>query len=141
MKNSKLTKIMLLILSFALVIGAMVGFAANAEDAESGIIAHNVVYGEKVSIAYAVNVSLENANSVKVAYYWEGDEANVKNATLLDTSVANNTATIDGKTYPVFVTAGVPAKELGKVAYATVYTGDAPLEDAVWTSYSAAEYL
>ena len=141
MKKSKIAKLSLLILSFALVIGAMVGLGANAENTESGILAHNIVYGEKVSIAYAVDVALEDADTVKVAYYWEGDEANVKNATLLDTQVPENTATIGGKTYPVFVTAGVPAKELGKVAYATVYTGDAPAEDAEWISYSAAEYL
>lgn len=141
MKNPKFGRIALLILSLALVIGAAIGLNVNAESADSGIVAHNVVYGEKVSIAYAVDVSVEDADSVKVAYFWEGDEENIESATLLDTSKAENVAVIDGKTYPVFVTAGVPAKELGKVAYATVYTGDSPDENAEWTSYSVVEYL
>ena len=141
MKNSRFAKIAILALSLALVIGAVVGISVSAKDTDSGIIAHNIVYGEKVAVAFAVDATLEEAESLKVAYYWEGDQANLKNATLLDTSVAANVANIDGKQYPVFVTAGLPAKELTKVAYATVYTGDAPAEDAVWESYSVAEYL
>jgi len=149
MKNSKLIKIALLVLSLTLVIGAAIGFSVSADTTEGAgsetneptIIAQNIVYGEKVSIAYAVDVALEDADSVRVAYYWEGDEQNVKYATLLDTSLEENTYVKDGTAYPVFVTEGVPAKELGKVAYATVYTGASVPENAVWFDYSAVEYL
>lgn len=141
MKKSGFTKIALIVLSLTLILGAVIGISVSAEDTEKGIIAHNIVYGEKVAVAFAVNATLEEAESIKIAYYWEGEEENLKNATLLDTTVSENLYKKDGASYPVFVTSGLPAKELGKVAHATVYTGDAPAEDAVWETYSVAEYL
>ena len=140
MKNTKITKILLLVLSLSLLLCVAIGFSANAEAAEHEIIAKNVVYGDKTAIVLAVDATLEEVNTrtVKVAYYWEKDGvASWKNATLLDTNVANNL--YEGK--PAFAAAGVAAKELGSVLYATVYTGDAPAEDAKWISYSAAEYF
>ena len=139
MKNT-FTKIALLVLSFALLACVFVGFV-NAEEVsaeESKILAQNVIYNDNVSIVYAVDATVEDAvaGNVKVAYYWEGEET-VYDAVLLDTEVADNL--YEGK--PCFATTGVAPKALGKVAYATVYTGDAPAENAVWKSYSVAEYL
>ena len=139
MKNT-FTKIALLVLSFALLACVFVGFV-NAEEVsaeESKILAQNVIYNDNVSIVYAVDATVEDAvaGNVKVAYYWEGEET-VYDAVLLDTTVADNL--YEGK--PCFATTGVAPKALGKVAYATVYTGDAPAENAVWKSYSVAEYL
>ncbi len=137
MKNT-FTKIALLVLSLALL--ACISFAVSAEETsgEVKILAQNVIYNDNVSIVYAVDASIEDAKAgnVKVAYYWEGEET-VYNAALLDTTVQDNL--YEG--HPCFATTGVAPKALGKVAYATVYTGDAPAEDAVWKSYSVAEYL
>ena len=137
MKNT-FTKIAILVLSLALL--ACIPFAVSAEETsgEVEILAQNVIYNDTVSIVYAVDATIEDAKAgnVKVAYYWEDDET-VYDAVLLDTTVADNL--YNG--HPCFATTGVAPKALGKVAYATVYTGDAPAADAVWKSYSVAEYL
>lgn len=138
MKNTNFTKIAVLVLSLALLMGAVVAVSASAAD-EPEIFAQNVIYGDKISIVYAVDTTLEAANNgdVKVKYYWEDDADTLYDAVLLDTTDSKNLC--DGK--PTFATAGVAPKELGKVAYATVYTGDAPAADAEWKTYSVAEYL
>lgn len=138
MKNTKITKIALLVLSVALLLGTVIGFTVNAEDAEYGIIAKNVIYGDRTNVVFAVNATVEEAvaGTVKVAYKW-GEDGEVKTATLLDTTVSDNL--YEG--HPAFAIDGVALKELGNVAYATVYTGDAPAEDAKWVTYSAAEYF
>lgn len=146
MKNTKFTKIALLALSAVLLIGAAVGFSASAEDAEPQykIIARNVVYGETVPVVYAVNVEVGSADAanVKVAYYYEKDgKESWKNATALDLSDPKNICEKDGKKYITFATDGVVPKKLGDVIFATVYTGVAPADDAVWVEYSAAEYF
>ncbi len=146
MKNTKFTKIAILALSVALLIGAAIGFSVNAEDAEPQyeIIARNVVYGETVPVVYAVNVEVGSADAanVQVAYYYEKDgKESWTNATALDTSDENNIYEKDGKQYITFATNGVVPKKLGDVIFATVYTGTAPADDAVWVEYSAAEYF
>lgn len=142
MKNTKITKIALLVLSVALLVGAAIGFSVSAEETakEYEILAKNVVYGDKTAVAVAVNATIEEANNetVKVAYYWAEDgAASWEKATLLNTNVANNL--YEGK--PTFAAAGVAAKNLGDVLYLTTYTGDAPADDANWISYSPAEYF
>lgn len=142
MKNTKITKIALLVLSVALLVGAAIGFSVSAEETakEYEILAKNVVYGDKTAVAVAVNATIEEANNetVKVAYYWAEDgAASWEKATLLNTNVANNL--YEGK--PTFAAAGVAAKNLGDVLYLTTYTGDAPANDANWISYSPAEYF
>jgi len=144
MKKS-FTKIALVLLSVALLVGSVIGISVSAaEDGQVEILAQNIVYGEKVSIAYAVNASLEDAvnGTVKVSYYWEEDGvATLKPATLLDTTDPKclyNDGTTD---YPVFVTEGVAAKELIKVAFAVAYTGEAAPAEAEYSTYSAVQYL
>lgn len=138
MKNTNFTKIAVLVLSLALLMGAVVAVSASAAD-EPEIFAQNVIYGDKISIVYAVDTTLEaaNAGEVKVKYYWEDAPEALYDAVLLDTTDTKNLC--EGK--PTFATTGVAPKELGKVAYATVYTGNAPAADAEWKSYSVAEYL
>ena len=147
MKNTKITKIALLVLSVALLIGTAVGFSVSAEEtaAEYEILAKNVIYGDKTAVAVAVNATIDEANNetVKVAYYWAEDgKASWTKATLLDTTVANNLYNDEThKDKPVFAAAGVAAKNLGDVLYLTTYTGDAPADNANWISYSPAEYF
>lgn len=147
MKAKKLAKIVVLTLITAALLGIAVGFSASAAEAESEvtILAQNIVYGDRVAIAYAVNVPIENANTVTVNYYWKDDPTNIKTATLLDTTKEENLYIQKDENgneiarYPVFVTTGVPAKDLSRVAYAVAYTGDTAPEYT--HDYSVAEYL
>ena len=138
MKNTKITKIALLILSAALLLGTVIGFTVGAEAPEYEIIAKNVIYGDQIKVVFAVDATVEaaNAGEVKVAYKWSED-GEVKSAVLLDTTDSDNL--YNG--HPSFAIEGVPAKELADVVYATAYTGDAPADDAKWITYSAAEYF
>ena len=145
MKNKTISKIMLLALSVAILIGCAFAFSASAEETpvSKGILSQNIVYGDKVAVAFAVDASIENAENVTVNYYWEDAPDVVKKATLLDPSIeANIYKTKDSEgndiTYPVFITEGVAPKELTKVAHATYVAEDGK---EYTKSYSAAEYL
>lgn len=134
MKNTKLSKILLIALSVAVLIGCafVLGTSAEETPAENEILAQNIVYGDKVAIAYAVNASIEDAaaGNVTVNYYWEGAPETVKKATY----ITDDVYTKDGVEYPIFITEGVAPKELAKVAYATT-------DGETYKTYSAAEYL
>ncbi len=133
MKNTKLSKIILLALSVAILVGCALAFSVSAAEEKTTddmIVAQNIVYGDKVAIAYAVNVPVADAANTTVNYYWEGASDVVKKATYL----SDTTYTKDGVKYPVFITEGVAAKELAKVAYVTT-------DGNTYKSYSAAEYL
>ena len=136
MKNT-FTKIALLVLSLALL--ACVPFAVSAEETsnEVEILAKNVIYNDYIQLAFAVDVTLDEAESVTVVYKW-GEDGDVKKAVLLDTT---DPANVYKETNPVFAIEGVPAKELAATVYVAAYTGDALAEDAEWLSYSAAEYF
>ncbi len=142
MKNKTISKIMLLALSVAILIGCAFAFSASAEETTTAtstkdmILSQNIVYGDKVAMAYAVNVPVADYATVNVQYYWEGETvADLKSATPLNINVNANLYEKDGVKYPVFITEGVAAKELGKVAYVTTDGG------ATYITYSAAEYL
>ena len=77
MKN-KFCKIAGLVLSAVLLIGAVVGISISAADEnDPEIIAQNLVYGEKISVAYAVKAEISDAISgaVGVSYYWSDETA------------------------------------------------------------------
>lgn len=132
MKNTKLSKIILLAISVAVLVGCALAFSVSAAEEKTTddmIVAQNIVYGDKVAIAYAVNVPVADAANTTVNYYWEGASDVVKKATYFSDCI------IDDVVYPVFITEGVAAKELAKVAYVTTDGGN------TYKSYSAAEYL
>ena len=139
MKNT-FTKIALLVLSLALL--ACVPFAVSAEETsnEVEILAKNVIYGDQIQVAFAVDATVEDAlaGNVKLAYKW-GEDGEVKNAVVLNPEESDNNVYKDQ--YPVFAIEGVAPKNLADVVYATAYTGDAPADDAEWLTYSAAEYF
>lgn len=140
MKKNFKNKLLVMLVALSLLVGAVSGFSVNAaESDEVEIIAQNIVYGDKVAVAYAVKANLSDAISGKVgiSYYWsdEGSEK-VKSATLLDVNVSTNL--YDGR-YPVFVTEGVPAKNIDRVAVAAVTVEGS---DPVFShTYSAVQYL
>ena len=63
MKNTKFSKIALLVLSVAILVGCALAFSVSAEEApaDNAILAQNLVYGDKVAVAYAINASIEDA--------------------------------------------------------------------------------
>ena len=140
MKFENKSKILALALSLVLLVSSVFAVMTSAEsDGGVEILAQNIVYGEKVSIAYAVKADISDAISgnIGISYYWSDETAEeAKKAILLDTTIASNL--YDGK-YPVFVTEGVPAKELDKVAFAAITVGEVAGEFN--HSYSAVQYL
>jgi len=144
--KTRISTLVVSVLALAILIAVTMGISAGAEEsAEISIVAQNIVYGDRVAVAFAVNAIPENASDITVKYYWE-DENTVKEAELLDPTVADNLyqkKDSDGNvvaSYPVFVTEGVPAKDLSRVAKAIAYVGDtAPAEFT--HVYSVAEYL
>ena len=150
----KFSKILIMILSLALLIGSVVAVGASAnEGATVEIKAKNIAYTDNVTMLFAVDAELDDAvaGNVKVAYYWEEDGVAVlKEAKLLYPYDENGkpisqyvlTENVAGEDvyYPVFYTEGVPAKELGREVKIVAYTGTLP-EDAEFETYSVAEYL
>jgi len=64
---------------------------ANGEVRE--VVAQNIYYGDKVHVAYAIDATVEEANSgaVSVTYKWtSGDSVTLESASLLDTNKVEN---------------------------------------------------
>lgn len=134
------------IISFALCIS--VGAVEAEESNKVEILAQNVVYNEKVSVAYAVDATIEEAvnGEVKVAYYLAADPSKVYEAELLDTTVENNLYIVDNgdgtkTSYPTFATLGFAPQNFTDVVFAVAYKGDSVPADAQYKEYSVAEYL
>ena len=143
----KFSKILIMILSLALLIGSVVAVGASAEETNTReILAKNVAYTDNVTMLFAVDASLDEAiaGTVKVAYYWEEDGvAVIKEAKLLypyDENGNEISQYVYEDKHPVYYTEGVPAKELGREVKIVAYTGTLP-EDAEFETYSVAEYL
>ena len=134
MKKNRLTA---LILTFVLLFGCLsvlpVFAEEAAEDGQKKIVAQNVVYSEKIQIAYAVDYDIDTAeNDVKVAYTVDGE---TKLATYW--GVEN----VKGTDYPVFVTEGFHANEFTKQVSAVAYTGEEAPADATPKLYSVGQYF
>ena len=124
------------------------GASANTEE-ESGavkILAQNLYYEDLVSVLYAVDVPLDDAENVTVQYYYASNPDVKYEAVLLDTTNPNYVCTVklDDNTevkYPCFRTAGFAAHNFTDVVYAVAYTGDVAPTNPVYKEYSVAEYL
>ena len=144
MKNYKTSRILVLVLSLALLIGTAVGFAASATElAETTpeIEAINVYYKDVIYVAIAVNTPVEEtaaANSdIAVKYLLNGEEktaAYVGNQQIW----ANNAEKNDPNYYPVYVTEGIAAKNQGDDV--TAWVVDANGQSAT-KNVSVASYL
>lgn len=124
------------------------GASANTEE-ESGavkILAQNLYYDDLVSVLYAVDVPLENAENVTVQYYYASNPDVKHEAVLLDTTNPNYvcTKTLENGTevkYPCFRTDGFAAHNFTDKVYAIAYIGDTAPANPVYKEYSVAEYL
>lgn len=136
MKNLKATKLFVLALSVALLIGAVVGISVSANDSESyGIEAINVIYKDQIFVAIAVDAPADKAGDLEVSYTFNGKSYTAQ--------YHSNMAVWEGKgdntLYPVFVTVGIPAKDMGEdvIAEAHVKGGTA----GATKNISVASYL
>lgn len=124
------------------------GASANTEEETNtvDILAQNLYYEDLVSVLYAVDVPLEDAENVTVQYYYASNPDVKYEAVLLDTTNPNYVCTVklDDNTevkYPCFRTAGFAAHNFTDVVYAVAYTGDVAPTNPVYKEYSVAEYL
>ena len=127
MKNRNLAKLLVLALSLALLIGTVAGISVSAASVDNLIVAQTIVHGAKIQIAIAVDAP--SADGVTVSYQWAGED------TAKDAKYDATANYKDGTV--VFVTEGVAAYELAKVATITVsYGGNTQTK-----TYSVAQFL
>ncbi len=142
MKNKRTLKLLIAVLSLALLVGSALGLVASAEstDTTADIIAANIVYGDRVQLAFAVDTEVSNAENINLYYYIgtpvKGSEPKIA------TRLEGKTYTEGGVSYPIYVTEGVPAKDIGDkfYAFAAPAVGELP-ENPDYMVYSVAEYL
>lgn len=141
MKNRKSSKLIILALSLALLIGAAVGIAASAadEDLSVDIIAHNVEYGETINVLFAVDNTNTDGKAVEILYYLDDPDVNPDATPYIGSSYAKG-YTEDDTTYPAFITAGFPIKEIWRPVYAKAHiVGTDVYSDTL--KYSVTQYL
>ena len=115
MKNTKLLKILVPVLSLALLMCAVIGFSVSAETADptNEIVSMNIAHGDTIQVLVAVDAPVDNLANVTVKYTVAGGEE--KTATYWQEMDVYGTA------YPVWYTEGISAKDLGQDVIATVY--------------------
>ena len=137
MKTKRIISLLLALTLLAGVFFVLPVYAEEAEGQQIKILAQNVVYGEKIQIAYAVECSVADAKAGNVKVTYVDSEGVAKNATLWK----NGEADLYEGQYPVFVTSGFHANEFTEVVDAVAYTGDAIPADATYKSYSVGHYF
>lgn len=151
MKNTKFSKILVLVLTLALVIGAAFGIGTMAEGEEPAveIVAQNVSYGGSISIMYAVkSTGLADGQYVVI----EGSAFNPVDETIEAFTVSDFETTDynvvvgeeDFGKLPVYYTPGIPLKNMATTvtAKAVVYNADnTKAAESASLSYSVLEYL
>lgn len=134
---NKNTKLLVLVLSLALMIGAVVGITAQAAESDPIILSQNVEYGGNYALMYAIKADSVKADEVTLAVY---ANAECTGEPLWDKTVkatAENQETVKGTACYVFTTAGIAAKDMDVQYYVKVTAG----EGETVKRYSVAEYL
>ena len=131
MKTRKNSKLLILVLSLALLISSVFAITASAAEAETGdLYAVTINHNDKISVAFIVKATQAEITdgTVAVKYTWEGGEE--------QTAVYHSNYSEPGYVY--VVTNGVAAYELGKTLTFTVYTNGVAGETG---TYSVANFL
>ena len=104
--KTKIAKILLLILSLALLIGASVCIYTSAdENSECSIKSINIAHGDKVRVLMAVETNVPNPEeNVVVEYTLDGEVKTAEFWKYVDIYG-------DGVEYPIFYTEGISAKK------------------------------
>ncbi|MBQ8879911.1 MAG: hypothetical protein IJY69_03605 [Clostridia bacterium] len=155
MKKSKIIKLLVSALSLCLIIGAMVGITAMAEETEPAnpeIVSYNVSYSDELYLFYAVKATLAEGETIYLQICDENGNA-LEDGTDMDIVNPDKPAnlskitdweikTIYDEDYYVFVTNGVSAKDINKVEYvkAVITGGEADRESDI-VEYSVLNYL
>ena len=108
---NKNTKLLVLVLSLALMIGAVVGITAQAAESDPVILSQNVEYGGNYALMYAIKADSVKADEVTLAVY---ANAECTGEPLWDKTIAataENQETVKDTACYVFTTAGIAAKQ------------------------------
>lgn len=145
----KHSKLVVLILSLALLTGLVFGITAMAQDTESGdakltVISQNVSYSEKMYLYYAVYPENVNTEGLVLKVYSEDPDKNTDAellATVSESTGVTITDTDANTSYDcrAFETPGVALKNLATTFYVQAVAADGT-ESAV-KRYSVVEYL
>lgn len=132
MKNTKLSHIIIIVLSLAVLVGAMVGFTASAADSEytNEIVSMNIAYGDTIQVLIALDTPVDNQEGITVKYINPNGEER--------TATYWKTMDVKGTDRPVWYTDGISAKDLGQDVVATVYVDGEAISTA---NISVAHYL
>ena len=140
MKNTKLTKIITLVLSCLLLIGAAIGISVSAADEPAvSIKAKNIAYEGAIKVLYAVDAdNVPEGAEVKMYFYTdaEGDVAYEKAAHAEDTVIGE-------ETYKTFFSEGIAPKSMRTPIYAKAVIVDAEgnvLAESALEEYSIYTY-
>ena len=144
MKNKKYSKILVAALSLALLLGAAIGIAASAENAENTpeILGKNIQYGADLKFMVAIDPASVGGNDKTVTLsVYEGDPANGgkligQPATALYTDVTSTNLNVD-YAYVATSTYGISALAYNENYYLVVECDG----DKTVTQYSAVEYF
>ena len=131
MKSRNLAKIVTLILSCALLIGAVVGISSIAEETEESninIVGANVAYEGAVQVVYYVEVKDATKTPYVLVSYEEiviGEDANINElGSKVSVKKQAGTLTANDVDYPAFYSNGIAPKELRKDIYAVPVLAD-----------------
>ena len=140
-------RVLIIVLSVVLLIASTFALLASATDSEEGhysIIAKNVIFGEKTHIVFAVNTEIENADNIKVAYFYENSPEKIYHAEYYPdfpyTDKNGTEDTSDDVRCPAYITHGFAPNNYTDKIYAVAYVGDS-IPTSGHTEYSIAEYL
>jgi len=141
----KQIKLLVLVLSLALMIGAMVGINVAAEEGEvvsveqPKIVSKSVYYGDQVYLYYAVNNSaLAEGQELELLLYVEDPTVNSE-AVAYKAEISDREYT-PNPSYPVYKSFGIPAKAVGDTVYAVAHIVGTEISYNNMVAYSVAEY-
>ena len=142
MNKSKLSKILVPVLALALLIGAMVGVTASAnENTTPEIASMNVAYSSQLYLYYAVPVIDDNADGINdnvvLNVYADAECAKLLYSA---NGKVETIAALGGGQYYVYITSGVAAKELNTPEYVQAVNTETGAKSAV-VEYSVEKYL
>ncbi len=144
MKNNRFAKISLLVLSLALILGAVLALSTGAQETEAEtkpvIISENVAYQGDFALMYAVDASTATGPVELYVYETEPTDSTPHSYkyTVSEITPAAQTGNL-GKAAYVFRTAGVAAAAMSKEFY--IQAKDATGAKSEVRRYSVAEYL
>ena len=140
----KQLKLIVMILSLTLLVGAALGVAASADaEPKISIASYNVAFSGELHLFYAVDnseVAKAGAETAKVGVQLSLDPAGTDGRKVYE--AAASTAKFKDTDYPTFYSFGIPAKNLDDVIYATPYAeySDGTVIYGDEVAYSVLEY-